>query len=328
MTQRTCSLDGCDKPHRALGRCEAHYQRHMKLNRVRGCKLPACDKPLDSRGFCASHARQLRQGQELRPLRVWGIKTCSMQGCDEPHQGLGLCNKHHLRLRNHGDPNHVRVAPRRYALNESFFDEITTEVQAYWLGFITADGGISQTDKTNTLRVGLQLRDEGHLLRMNADLGSDRPFLYPARQHPAVVASFDSYRLIGALGRLGVGPHKSRVVKPWPGPDDLMGHYWRGVFDGDGSIVYSPSNRDWILSLAGNRFVVGAFADWARERSGSRAKLRHHRGATWMWAAGGSSGPQSLAVALYRDASVSLSRKQETADRLMAIKFPGRGGRR
>lgn len=293
----------------------------------RKCSFDECGNPYESRGYCASHARQLRQGFELRPLRAYAREGCSIKGCPDPHQALGYCNRHHLRVRNHGDAQHERrpeSAPRKYKLNVAFFDEIVTEAQAYWLGFITADGGITQTGRTNTLRVGLHPRDEGHLARMNADLGSDRPLLrYPTK--PSVTAAFDSLHLVNALGTLGVGPRKSITVKPWSGPGHLMPHYWRGMFDGDGSIFPTIARNGWCLSICGSEFCVRTFASWASGTCGSTATPRHLKGGCWGWRVGGGPRPQRLARALYGEATVSLARKQERADRLITTAFQTSG---
>lgn len=326
MPKRTCSIDGCPRAARARSWCNAHYQQWRIYGDPLGhapepptsCSYDGCINPYESRGYCASHARQLRRGADLRPLRAYGRGGCSIEGCVDPHQALGYCNRHHLRVRAHGDAHHERCpedAPRKYQLNVAFFDEIATEAQAYWLGFITADGGVTKTSRTNTLRVGLHARDEAHLLRMNADLGSNRPLLHRPSK-PSVTASFDSLHLVDALGRLGVGPRKSITVRPWAGPPHLVSHYWRGMFDGDGSISQSGARPTWRLSMCGSEYCVAAFADWAREICGSTGRIRHIKGGCWGWSVGGGPKPQRLARALYGDAAIALLRKQELADRL------------
>jgi hypothetical protein len=243
-----------------------------------------------------------------------------------------------LRLRHHGDVNHVEPArgpDRKYTLNTAFFDEVTTEAQAYWLGFITADGGITLP---YMLRIGLAIRDVDHVARVLVDLGSNRPPILPNHRPHAAVARFDSRQLVDGLGRLGVGPCKSGTVEPWDGPADLMPHYWRGLFDGDGCISHhrtrNPDRKTWSLKITGSEACVRGFGTWAREVCGSTAVPRIALRRTWEWTVGGGAKPQLLAEALYRDATVYLDRKQELAAELCSIKFPAprrdrpRGGRR
>ena len=62
-------------------------------------------------------------------------------------------------------------AIRKYALNESFFSKIESEKQAYWLGFIAADGNIRQDGLCLTIE--LARRDREHLAKFLLDIGSE-----------------------------------------------------------------------------------------------------------------------------------------------------------
>jgi hypothetical protein len=318
----------CNEKPKALGRCNAHYLQWRKEHVPRPeCGFTGCGKPVDSHGYCPGHAHLFRAGKELRPLRPERADTCTVPGCDDPHQGLGYCNRHYILFKLYGNPEHVRVAPRKYTLNESFFDEIATEAQAYWLGFITADGNVTQSERTNTVRVALAIKDTAHLERMNTDLGSDRPLAFWLnRPHPAVLATFDSWRLTEGLRRLGVHPNKSGTVKPWDGPEELMPHFWRGLFDGDGTIFRSrpPGSPSWTMGISGSEPCVRAFAAWGTDLCTSTAKPRLAKGRTWAWSVGGGPKPQLLARAMYEDATVYLDRKHRLATQLATAAFPGK----
>jgi hypothetical protein len=211
-------------------------------------------------------------------------------------------------------------------LNEAFFDEITSEQQAYWLGFITADGCVMDAGNGYVLSVVLSVRDVAHLERLRDDLGSTQPISSrdkTVRGNVFTHATFrvNSRRLVRSLMRLGVTPRKSATAQPWSGPPDLMPHYWRGLFDGDGSIYQTSRDGVWNLSQIGSEACIRAFAEWSRGVCGSRAVARPHSlsPSCWTWTVGGRSKPQMLAKALYGDATVSLARKQERADELMAL---------
>ncbi|MBC8427393.1 MAG: hypothetical protein H8D97_00730 [Proteobacteria bacterium] len=48
--------------------------------------------------------------------------------------------------------------------NEEYFNNIDTKEKAYWLGFIYADGSVSQENsKDKRLEIGLSSKDEKHL---------------------------------------------------------------------------------------------------------------------------------------------------------------------
>lgn len=54
----------------------AHHQRHdrsqVRVSRRKPCRFPECDKLSTAQRLCPGHYAQLRKGQELKPLRVWG----------------------------------------------------------------------------------------------------------------------------------------------------------------------------------------------------------------------------------------------------------------
>ena len=52
-----------------------------------------------------------------------------------------------------------KEACSKYDLDESFFDKIDNEVKAYWLGFLTADGGVVN----HQIILSLSSKDEVHI---------------------------------------------------------------------------------------------------------------------------------------------------------------------
>lgn len=209
---------------------------------------------------------------------------------------------------------------RHHPFNEGFFDAVTTEAQAYWLGFLTADGSVSEPNRS--VSVLLARRDEAHLLKLQQALGSDCPVRlgsYRARGRTYLTASvtFFSTDFIAALARLGVVPRKSLIAVPWPGPDHLLPHFWRGVVDGDGCI-HRRTNGYWSISLVGSRDIVTGFADFIRQRFGC-GKQPTQRLNIFQVGYGGTGFPQAIAGLLYRDATVYLDRKHALALQLLAL---------
>lgn len=252
-------------------------------------------------------------------------RTCGIATCPDPEHARRWCKRHYARWRRHGDPEGGRY---RYRLDEAYFDAIDTEAKAYWLGFITADGCV-QTGKVgasgwrhDVVTVKLKASDAGHLEKLKAGIGAEAP-VRPVPQrtsgHPAVDIAFSSARLVGTLIRLGVTPRKSLTVMPWRGPDALMRHYWRGMFDGDGTIVKHPGrDNKWHLRFLGSEACVEAFRCWAAAVSGSIAR-KYPKGNIWSWTAGGLASPQAVARGLYEGSTVYLDRKYGLALQLMAV---------
>jgi hypothetical protein len=291
------------------------------------CTIEECEKPILGRGWCSMHyARWQKYGDPLHETRRYvkhGDK-CNVEDCPEAGRTRGWCTGHYMRWLRHGDPEGGRY---RYRLNEEFFDSIATEAKAYWLGFITADGCVragragANGWQVNQLYVKLKAPDAGHLEKLRADLAAEAPVLFvpqAGQAGPAAAIAFSSVHLTQSLIRLGVTPRKSLTATPWGGPAHLMRHYWRGMFDGDGTIVKHPDQRGkWHLRFLGSEACVEAFRAWGAPISGSAAK-KYPKGNIWSWTAGGLASPQALVRELYGGATVYLDRKYELALQLMA----------
>ena len=298
----------------------------------RTCSEDGCDRPVAARGLCGvDYMRWKRDGKPMPPTRgdVRRKSKCAVDDCPRPQIARTWCPKHYGHWLEHGDPV---VAPprrlwRRYALDDSFFDVIDTEAKAYWLGFINADGCVHAGPvgaagwQRHGLSVKLKESDAGHLRKLKADMASESP-VYTVPQRGRAGAGTEivmsSPHLVESLIRLGVTPRKSLTATPWDGPEHLMRHYWRGMFDGDGSIGRNPGPRDkWHLKFVGSEAVIEAFRVWAVAITGSAA-AKHPKDNIWMWTAGGLASPQALARELYGGATVYLDRKHALAMQLMA----------
>jgi hypothetical protein len=252
-----------------------------------------------------------------------GNRTCSIGTCLDLVHARGWCRRHYARWLRHGDPEGGRYS---YRLDETFFDVIDSEAKAYWLGFITADGcvqsGPAGTNGWQRHQVSVKLKasDAGHLEKLKSDLTAENPVRpVPQSGMPAAEIAITSRHLVESLIRLGVTPRKSLTVEPWDGPGDLMRHYWRGLFDGDGTIVRHPQDRDkWHIRFLGSEACVDGFRTWAGTVCGTTAG-KYPKGNIWSFTAGGLASPQALARGLYDGATVYLDRKHELAFRLMAV---------
>ncbi|NJP30536.1 hypothetical protein [Micromonospora thermarum] len=96
--------------------------------------------------------------------------------------------------------------------------------------------------------------------------------------------------------------------------------FWRGVVDGDGSIGIYRRPRSIAATmpqfrLVGQRRVLEAFLGFLRTRGIVGLSVRPHKS---IFTVGTTCGPAERIVALlYADATVALSRKAETAERII-----------
>lgn len=56
MADRTCSIDGCPRPHYGRGLCAPHYQKQRRAGLV--CTVDRCSRTVEARGLCNVHYRR------------------------------------------------------------------------------------------------------------------------------------------------------------------------------------------------------------------------------------------------------------------------------
>ena len=157
----------------------------------------------------------------------------------------------------------------KYTLNEKFFDIIDTEEKAYILGFIFADGNVSDSskDKHYRLRVTLKHEDADILTKIKSSLDftgriHNRELKSKQRDtsgYKISELSISNKYLITRLFSLGVVPNKTLIIQYPTLPRHLHRHFIRGFFDGDGSIYLRKDRKNGInfeLSCASRDFIV------------------------------------------------------------------------
>lgn len=143
----------------------------------------------------------------------------------------------------------------KYEFNGDIFSDIKTESEAYWLGFIIADGC-----NLNNKCLRIDIKDKGHLEKLSK-------LIYPNGDKPIQTRDLgfgDIYMfscsistIVGNLNKYGVIPKKSMKTKLPTIDRSLYRHFIRGLFDGDGSLSYtmaenSSNYRRYQYSIVGN----------------------------------------------------------------------------
>lgn len=139
----------------------------------------------------------------------------------------------------------------RYECNGGFFHEIRSEVTAYWLGFVAADGNVNEEDG---LEVNLALKDKDHLLAFQRALHSTHP-IKPRITHangkpyPSVRIAIHRREIVRDLIAHGVTPRKSLTFTgPIGVPDELYRHFVRGYSDGNGGFSLGHARFQWYFT--------------------------------------------------------------------------------
>lgn len=134
----------------------------------------------------------------------------------------------------------IRVGRRKSCyINDGYFNEIDTEDKAYWFGFLYADGFITK----NGFALTLMRSDRSHIEKMakymesTYKIGDYIGTGFDKKPIKSSKTSITSRELREALVSKGMIPNKSLVLEPPKGvPSELIKHFIRGFFDGNGSI--------------------------------------------------------------------------------------------
>ena len=135
-------------------------------------------------------------------------------------------------------------AIEKYHYDRTKFSKIETEEDAYWLGFITADGCIVNE---YLLQIKLAERDRKHLEKFGQYIGLSALEIKEilkcgtggayTKDNPVVIIKICSKEIVNNLIDKGITQRKSIHEKPYfCNTIDLQKAYIRGLIDGDGYI--------------------------------------------------------------------------------------------
>lgn len=185
----------------------------------------------------------------------------------------------------------------KYTYNKMFFDQIDTEEKAYWLGFIYADGYVHVNPEKYQHEVGIQLqwRDREHLKKFNKALNGNisvnkRSRTNPFNGRPYYVCEIRLYskRMVESLARYNLSNGKSYTISfPSDISSELVRHFIRGFFDGDGCICrdnkkretvsfdFCCANKGFLEKIRSELYKHGVYSYIFREKAYSDFDMQH-----------------------------------------------------
>ena len=159
---------------------------------------------------------------------------------------------------------------------KTYFSQIDTSAKAFFLGSLFADGYVEQNKYHTRTRLEIAEEDKDLLHLFNKHSGQT----YPIRQskkagtktfyngtyqcqaaYMITLPKADTLDLM-AYGLLPGKSKKSENQIRFPNiPENLIPHFVRGFFSGDGSLAFRPRDNRWELAFA----VSGIFATELRD---------------------------------------------------------------
>lgn len=161
------------------------------------------------------------------------------------------------------DNNLIGKDKNKYPFDFNYFENIDTPDKAYFLGFLAADGNVftkNEQECQSIIRLCINDKDENILNVFKTYIDSQKPLHITERktkEHISYMVELElvSNKMASDLRKYNIIERKTydyemTLLKP-----ELMHHYFRGYFDGDGSI--SCSNGQYHTPSKYNISITG-----------------------------------------------------------------------
>lgn len=142
--------------------------------------------------------------------------------------------------------------------NIKFFENIDSNIKAYLLGFIAADGAIVR----NELTISIHRKDVQILERLKNELKSPNKIITLNKKNTDMVRfSIGNKELVSDLKNLGVTERKTFTLKNILEniTKDFRMSFILGYFDGDGS--FTSKGRKGLFDIRGTELLLNGFAN-------------------------------------------------------------------
>lgn len=211
-------------------------------------------------------------------------------------------------------------------IDHDYFEKIDDERKAYWVGFILADGSIHRREYqrgtyTNILRIELKISDKYLLEELAKDLKSDK-LVKECRddrlrgkfkpKHNGYI-TFSSKKIGDDLSKYGVVPNKTLKLKELPDiKKELMPHFIRGYFDGDGSVYINSKTKAIRTAFYGTDDFIKNIHSFLKEELNLRdKKIYRQKEAQVSFVSYAKEDSEKIYRYMYKESTICLKRKKE-----------------
>ena len=205
---------------------------------------------------------------------------------------------------------------RKYFHDVDFFENIDNEEKAYWLGFMYADGYIVDNSKRygeDEFGITLAIDSLDSIEKFKASISATNPIRYDNSKNGQCQAKLvcRSQKTVNDLIDKGVFKQKTLILQPpTKVPSNLLHHFIRGFFDGDGSIMHYQHKTNQHIDFGINFTTTYAMAKWLQEifNKGSIYPDKRNN-TTWYFSIGGNQQVIQACNYMYKNASIWMNRK-------------------
>lgn len=216
---------------------------------------------------------------------------------------------------------------RKYFHDEDFFEVIDTEEKAYWLGFMFADGYIvNHEDNYGQDQFGISVAEDSAdiIEKFKASLKATNPIRYDYSDkkfgkqtlHKLVLCS---QKTVNDLIDKGCTKQKTLTLEPPKHvPKNLIRHFLRGFFDGDGTLCRSQKKNSTYTGFYVSFTTTKVVAEWICSIMGMGSVYKEERREnTWYWRLNGNQQVIKFYHYLYDEATLWMDRKYNKFQELL-----------
>lgn len=264
----------------------------------------------------------LKLEEKQEQMKLAAIEFASGKPIESVMQKYGVCYASVYNALKRFKIPYAYPGNRKIQFNKRFFQNIDTEDKAYWLGFIFADGSITKTDvsmeRHNRLSITLSVKDVQHLYAFCDSIDGSHDMVTVSSPYVNAWGSIsqachincNSVEMAEDLISHNCIPRKTYLPAfPDDIPDELMHHFIRGYFDGDGCIS-GKQDRPFFEITSEKTAVESMQLYLMRDCAFRKTKLRFCRNA-YTLRYGGRNQVCKIYHYLYDDAHVFLKRKYD-----------------
>lgn len=166
----------------------------------------------------------------------------------------------------------------KYSVNHNFLDELTPESE-YFCGIIASDGWL--TTDNNSKYIGIKQK-EGEFIQKIKTLVVNNNVLKLSYYKKKTVGNaytfvFSSPRIFDRLNSFGITERKSKSLFITNARLVNSTHFWRGMYDGDGSFMLAKDGSPRIQLASGSEFIKNNLSDFLQKNIDPSAYLSRSR---------------------------------------------------
>ena len=192
---------------------------------------------------------------------------------------------------------------RKHCIKEDYFSSIDNEMKAYYLGVMFADGWV-----TDDGVIGLSMRDSDVVEGLRDAVESDYKVGRRGAQFELIMSS---RIMVSDLSGYGCVPRKSWISLKIPSlRDDLIRHFVRGYYDGDGGFRVRRSGQP-VANIVGCKTLLDDISNVLEKATGRLALKPKPHASIWRLTYSGSKRVAGVLDWIYKDANMFMERKKK-----------------